>query len=150
MTSYASGFTVTASLAGTEIVTLDNGGASAVGATAQVIANLASNTSATVSSFTTSALTNSGSITLSARFTALTFTQTSTGNTVNLPAAPVNGQINGFSISAAVTNLTVSSAANTVTNGAATSTTSAGATLWYIYNSSNTTWYKYNGQALSI
>src|SRR5690348_16950218 len=67
-------------------------------------------------SFTTSAQTNSTSITLSYAFTALTFTQTSTGNTVNLPTGQVQGQICGFSIGNNVTNLTVSSATNTVLN----------------------------------
>ncbi len=100
-------------------------------------------------SHTTSAMTNSTSITLSYAFTALTFTQTSTGNTVNLPASPVNGQLCGFSISNNVTNLTVSAAAGTVKNGAATGTTSAGGSLWWIYNTSDTTWYRYNGVYLS-
>ena len=100
-------------------------------------------------SFTTSAQSNSTSLTLSYCFTALTFTQTSTGNTVNLPAAPVDGQICGFSITNNVTNLTVSSAAHTVSNGAATSTTSAGASLWWIYTVGATTWYRFNGVYLS-
>lgn len=100
-------------------------------------------------SFTTSAQTNSTSLTLSYAFTALTFTQTSTGNTVNLPTGKLQGQLCGFSISNNVTNLTVSSATNTVQNGAATSTTSAGKSLWWIYNVSNTTWYPYAGGALS-
>ncbi len=96
--------------------------------------------------FTTSAQSNSTSITLSFAFTALTFTQTSTGNTVQLPASPVNGQICGFSISNNVTNLTVSSAGSaTVNNGAATATTSAGASVFWIYGSAATTWYPYTG-----
>jgi hypothetical protein len=100
-------------------------------------------------SFTTSAQSNSTSITLSYAFTALTFTQTSTGNTINLPTGVLQGQVCGFSIDSNVTNLTVSSATNTVKNGAATSTTSAGASLWWIYNVSNTTWYRYDGVYLS-
>lgn len=143
------GVQTTTSPNSTDYVVIDNGGAVIVQTQLQYIANLSSNTTSTVSSFTTSALTNSGSITLSSRFTALTFTQTSTGNTVYLPTAPVNGQINGFSITNNVTNLTVSSAANTVLNGAATNTTSAGASLWWIYNAANTSWYRYNGSLLS-
>lgn len=100
-------------------------------------------------SFTTSAMTNSSSITLSYAFTALTFTQTSTGNTVNLPTGVLQGQLCGFSIGNNVTNLTVSSATNTVLNGAATNTTSAGKSFFWIYNSSNTTWYPYGGGPLS-
>lgn len=100
-------------------------------------------------STTTSAQSNSTSITLSYAFTALTFTQTSTGNTVDLPASPVHGQLCGFSISNNVTNLTVSSAANTVNNGAATSTTSAGASLWWQYDAPSTTWYPFAGGVLS-
>lgn len=99
-------------------------------------------------SFTTSAQTNSTSITLSYAFTALTFTQTSTGNTVNLPTGKIAGQLCGFSISNNVTNLTVSSATNTVKNGAATSTTSAGASLWWIFDGTST-WYPYEGGPLS-
>lgn len=96
-------------------------------------------------SFTTSAQTNSTSVTLSTVFTALTYTETSTGNTVHLKAAPANGEIQGFSVTNIVTNLTVSSAANTVLDGAI-GTTVAGNTFWWIFNSSNTTWYKYNGR----
>jgi len=133
------------SLTGTEMVIVDNGGA----VITQAPVSLVTGAQTLQNSFTTSAQTNSTSITLSSVFTALTFTQTSTGNTVNLKAAPVNGEIQGFSITNNVTNLTVSSSANTVLNGAATTTTSAGASLWWIFNSANTTWYRYNGGYLS-
>lgn len=99
-------------------------------------------------SFTTSAQTNSTSITLSYAFTALTFTQTSTGNTVNLPTGVLQGQLCGFSISNNVTNLTVSSATNTVKNGASSNTTSAGKSFFWIYNVSDTSWYPYGGGPL--
>jgi len=130
----------------------------AYGATTQVATAVDNGTGAVLTqvppgslqgSFTTSAMSNSTSITLSYAFTALTFTQTSTGNTVNLPsttASLYNGMLCGFSIGNNVTNLTVSSAFNTVLNGAATATTSAGASLWWIYNSANTTWYPYIGR----
>ncbi len=210
MAQYASGMQITTSLAGTEIVTVDNGGAVIVGASAQTIANLGTSGGTTTTtligtefvpvqtaggtqekitalnlfawgtstatfvgtetvmmqtaggaeekattlalhsvtpnstaSFTTSAQTNSTSVTLSAVFTALTYTQTSTGNTVNLKAAPVDGEIQGFSMTNIVTNLTVSSAANTVLNGAV-GTTVAGQALWWRYSATGTSWYKYN------
>lgn len=95
--------------------------------------------------FTTSAQTNSTSVTLSAVFTALTYTQTSTGNTVHLKAAPANGEIQGFSVTNIVTNLTVSSAANTVSGGAI-GTTVVGNTFWWIFNSADSTWYRFNGR----
>lgn len=213
MASYTPGYKVTTSLAGTEIVTVDNGGAAPVGVSVQTIANLAetggtttttlvgteligiqtaggtqekitannlniwaiasgtstttivgteivplqtaggaaekattlvaaSNTPTTTSFFTTSAQTNSTSVTLSAVFTALTYTQTSTGNTVNLKAAPGDGEVQGFSMTNIVTNLTVSSAAHTVLNGAV-GTTVAGQALWWRYNLSDTSWYKF-------
>ena len=95
--------------------------------------------------FTLSAQTNSTSVTLSAVFTALTYTQTSTGNTVHLKAAPLNGEIQGFSVTNIVTNLTVSSAANTVIGGAI-GTTVVGNTFWWIFSAADTTWYRYNGR----
>lgn len=99
-------------------------------------------------SFTTSAQSNSTSLTLSYSFTALTFTQTSTGNTINLPTGVLQGQLCGFSIASNVTNLTVSSATNTVKNGSSANTSSAGSTYWWIYNTSDTTWYKFSGDVL--
>ncbi len=140
------GVMTTTSISGSDTIIIDNGGAVIVQSPMSLVATFVTNTA---SSFTTSALTNSGSITLSSRFTALTFTQTATGATVYLPTSPVAGQINGFSITNDVTNLTVSSAANTVLNGAATATTSAGASLWWVFNATNTSWYRYNGQVLS-
>ncbi len=142
----ASGVQTTSSVAGTEYVNIDAGGAVFLQTTTRAISNLASNFQ---NSFTTSAQANSTSITLSSTFTALTFTQTSTGNTVNLPASPSDKQICGFSITNNVTNLTVSSAANTVKNGAATDTTSAGGTFWWIFNNADTSWYRYAGNPLS-
>ena len=95
--------------------------------------------------FTTSAQSNSTSITLSTVFTALTYTQTSTGNTVHLKAAPKNGETQGFSVTNIVTNLTVSSAANTVSGGAI-GTTVVGNTFWWVYDLASTTWYRFNGR----
>lgn len=172
-----SGVQTDTSLDGTEQVIIDNGGAVLVQATTQRIANLGSSggtatasivgtetiglqTAAGVQekisssllmsfvpSFTVSTMTNSTSITLSQVFTALSLTQTSTGNTVNLKAAPVNYEIQGFSITNNITNLTVSSAANTVKNGAATATTAAGGSFWWIFLTD--TWWRYTGDPLS-
>jgi hypothetical protein len=132
--------TLTATIVGTEIDAIQTAGGVAEKIT--TLTNYSVTPNAT-SSFTTSAQSNSTSVTLTAVFTALTFTQTSTGNTVNLKAAPVDGEIQGLSMTNIVTNLTVSSAANTVTNGAV-GTTVAGQALWWRFNASNTTWYKYN------
>jgi hypothetical protein len=163
------------SLAGTETVLVDNGGPVFTKAPVSLIAGTAGSGAVTTSitgtetlnvaagstpetvtvktlqsiigsgSFTTASMSNSTSITLSVVFTALSYTQTSTGNTVHLKAAPVNGETQGFSMTNIVTNLTVSSAANTVLDGAV-GTTVAGQSMWWIFNSANTSWYKFNGQ----
>jgi hypothetical protein len=141
MTAYASGAqqAISTYTNSTAVGTVDIGGAVGVVAPKDAI----------IGSFTTSAQSNSTSITLAYAFTALTFTQTSTGNTVTLPTGVLQGQKCGFSITNDVTNLTVSSVSGTLKNGAASSTTSAGATLWWVWNVSDTTWYKYGGQKLS-
>lgn len=132
--------TATTSIVGTEIIPIQT-----AGGVAQKITTLVdkSTTPTTTSFFTTSAQTNSTSVTLSAVFTALTYTQTSTGNTVHLKAAPVNGEIQGFSVTNIVTNLTISSAANTVSAGAQ-GAAALGQAFWWRFNASDTTWYKYN------
>lgn len=127
------------SLTGTEMVLVDNGGAVLTQAPVSLIAGAPAQLSG--ANFTTSAQTNSTSITLSAQFTALTYTQTSTGNTVHLKAAPTNGEIQGFSVTNIVTNLTVSSAANTVTGGAI-GAAALGQSFNWVFQSSNTTWYR--------
>lgn len=134
--------TSTAAIVGTEIVPIQTAGGASEKATTAVLARFEP-------SHTTSAMTNSSSITLSSTFTALTFTQTSTGNTVHLKASPADGEKQGFSITDNVTNLTVSSAANTVKNGASTDTTSAGGSFWWMFNSGDTSWYRYSGNPLS-
>src|SRR5262245_11057650 len=105
-------------------------------------------------SLATASMSNSTSLTLSSAFTALTFTQTSTGNTVQLPSSNLNGtplvhgQLCGFSIDSNVTNLTVSAVSNTVKNGASSNTSSAGSNYWWVFNLPNTTWYRYGGDPL--
>lgn len=125
------------SLSGTETVIVDNGGAVFTRVSVALIAGAP----AQVSSFTTSAQSNSTSVTLSTAFTALTYTQTSTGNTVHLKAAPANGEVQGFSVTNIVTNLTVSSAANTVTGGAI-GAAALGQSFNWVFLSANTTWYR--------
>jgi hypothetical protein len=124
-------------LSGTEMVIVDNGGAVIAQAPASLFVSQAQQFQ---SSFTTSAMSNSTSITLSAVFTALTYTQTSTGNIVHLKAAPAANEVQGFSVNAIVTNLTVSSAANTVSGGAI-GAAALGQSFNYTFNSANTTWY---------
>ena len=129
-------------MSGTDSVIVDNGGPVLTRAPYSVWAAQIQNQQ---QSFTTSAQTNSTSITLSTVFTALTYTQTSTGNTVHLKASPFNGELQGFSVTNIVTNLTVSSAANTVIGGAI-GTTVVGNTFWWIFSSADTTWYRFNGR----
>jgi hypothetical protein len=125
-------------LSATDSIIVDNGGAVITKVAYSV---LALQVQSQAQSFTTSAQSNSTSITLSVAFTALTYTQTSTGNTVHLTATPYNGQRQGFSMTNIVTNLTVSSAANTVTGGAI-GTTVAGASYFWTYDTASTTWYR--------
>ena len=134
-----SGIQTTTSLAATDMVQVIGSGA----VKKQIIASQGFGQFQT--SFTTSAQTNSTSVTLSTVFTALTYTQTSTGNTVHLKAAPVANEIQGFSVTNIVTNLTVSSAANTVSGGAI-GTTVVGNTFWWIFDSVASTWYRFNGR----
>ena len=124
-------------LSGTEMVIVDNQGAVF---TQAPVSLLLSQGQQFQSSFTTSAMSNSTSITLSSVFTALTYTQTSTGNIVHLKAAPAANERQGFSVTNIVTNLTVSSAANTVIGGAI-GAAPVGGTYFWTFNSGNTTWY---------
>lgn len=124
-------------LSGTEMVIVDNQGAVFTQAPVSLFFSQGQQFQ---SSFTTSAMSNSTSITLSTVFTALTYTQTSTGNTVHLKAAPAANEVQGFSVNAIVTNLTVSSAANTVSGGAI-GAAALGQSFYYTFNSGNSTWY---------
>ena len=125
-------------LSATDTIMVDTGGAVLAQVPYSVLATQAQNQ---VQSFTTSAQSNSTSVTLSTAFTALTYTQTSTGNTVHLKAAPVGNEVQGFSVTNIVTNLTVSSAANTVASGAI-GAAPVGGTYYWMFNSSDTTWYR--------
>ncbi len=139
LSSVSGSATATTTIVGTETVNIASG-ATPAKVSVQTIQSIIGS-----GEFTTASMTNSTSITLSVMFTALVYTQTSTGNTVHLKAAPVNGEIQGFSMTDIVTNLTVSSAANTVKNGAI-ATTVAGNSFWWIFSSAGTTWYKYSGR----
>lgn len=125
-------------MSATDMILVDNGGPVL---TQIAYSTFAGQAQSQALSFTTSAQTNSTSVTLSTVFTMLTYTQTSTGNTVHLKAAPFNGERQGFSVTNIVTNLTVSSAANTVSGGAIGAAPVGGAYYW-TFDAAATTWYR--------
>ena len=143
----APGAVVLSTLTGTETVPVDAGGAVVAVATSQAIASLWSGTVQADGSFTTVNVTSGQTVTLSGTrsTTALSLTQTAAAATVQLPAAPVNGQIARFSTNQNITalTLTASTTSQTIAGAPSTASTASAGVFGWMYDLSNTTWYRY-------
>lgn len=137
MAQYQSGQQILTGLVGTEIISLDNGGAvKAAALVPQMTAYLQTSRTAATSGQTIT-MTNLFSTEL------VHLTQTCAALTVNLPASPNNQQVARVSLDQNVTALTIASTGGATIVGAPStaSTFSAGGAGW-IYNTTDTTWYK--------
>lgn len=139
--------TLTAPLAGTELVTLWTPGTTNLFATSNAIAQQAGASPFLDTASSISAAVSGFSLTMSnAQSTQIiSLTQTTAAGTVTLPAAPLNRQVATIAFNQNITALTVTASTTSQTIKFAPVTTSTQSTgdISFIYNTSDTTWYTY-------
>lgn len=136
--------TLTTLTGGEYVTAIDAGGAVIAQASTAAIAQLWSSGAQINASYTASTITGGATVTLSNNRTSTFFhlTQASAGTvTVNMPPAPVNGQVAVVSFDNTVTTVSFTASGITV-SAAPTAVTVTGSVYGWTYDTPASTWYR--------